>query len=346
MEHAEANGKTVDDALRAALGKLGAAIEEVDLIVLDEGRRGGLFGRGARDAVVRVERRAGGPREPAPEPPPDTSIPRARGTAAGPARGGRSRRGGRARGPGAGRSGERPQRSGRTGERAPELREEDFFGGEAPKPPARAPAPRRGPSQPSRPRREPPRDREREPARERDRDRDRPRRRRDEEPVDPDIHAEQVELAAEVTDAILGILDIDAGIDIREPETAGDGLGSALAVIDISGDDLGMLIGRRGESLMAFQYVVNLVVTRRHPGRGAVTLDVEGYRRRREEQLVALAERMAGLVREHGDPITLEPMPPAERRLVHLALADDPDVETASAGEGDSRKVVISPRER
>ena len=154
-----------------------------------------------------------------------------------------------------------------------------------------------------------------------------------------------MELAAEVTDAILQILEIDAGIDIREPETAGDGLGGARAVIDISGDDLGMLIGRRGESLMAFQYVVNLVVTRRFPGRGGVTIDVEGYRRRREEQLLALAERMADLVREHGDPITLEPMPPAERRLVHLALADDPALETNSTGEGDSRKVVISPRE-
>lgn len=339
MEHAEASGKTVDDALRAALRELGATIEEVDLVVLDEGQRGGLFGRGARDAVVRVERRAGGAREPAPEPPPDTSIPRARGSGA--ARGGRPRGGGRQRG-GGGRSGERPPRPNRSGERAPELREEDFFGEGGP--PAREPSPRRAPSArrgplPRRASSAPPRER-----RER-RERERPRRRRDEEPVEPDINAEEVELAAEVVDAILQILDIDAGIDIREPETAGDGLGGSLAVIDISGDDLGMLIGRRGESLMAFQYVVNLVVTRRHPGRGGVTLDVEGYRRRREDQLLALAERMADLVREHGDPITLEPMPPAERRLVHLALADDPELETNSTGEGESRKVVISPRE-
>ncbi len=340
MEHAEASGKTVDDALRAALRELGATIEEVDLVVLDEGQRGGLFGRGARDALVRVERRAGGAREPAPEPPPDTSIPRARGSGA--ARGGRPRGGGRQRG-GGGRSGERPPRPGRSVERAPELREEDFFGEGGP--PAREPAQRRAPSA----RRGPPprRSSSAPPPRERRerRERDRPRRRRDEEPVEPDINAEEVELAAEVVDAILQILDIDAGIDIREPETAGDGLGGSLAVIDISGDDLGMLIGRRGESLMAFQYVVNLVVTRRHPGRGGVTLDVEGYRRRREDQLLALAERMADLVREHGDPITLEPMPPAERRLVHLALADDPELETNSTGEGESRKVVISPRE-
>ena len=145
-----------------------------------------------------------------------------------------------------------------------------------------------------------------------------------------------------MVDSILQILEIDADINIREPVTPGDGLGSARAVIDISGEDLGMLIGRRGESLMAFQYVVNLVMTRRYPGRGSVTIDVEEYRRRREQQLISLAERMADRVREDGDPITLEPMSAAERRLVHLALVDDPDVETNSTGEGDSRKVVIS----
>ena len=74
MDHAEANGKTVDDALKAALSKLNASVDEVDIVVLDEGQRGGrLFGRGARDAVVRVERREGGARESEPEPP-DTSI--------------------------------------------------------------------------------------------------------------------------------------------------------------------------------------------------------------------------------------------------------------------------------
>ena len=145
-----------------------------------------------------------------------------------------------------------------------------------------------------------------------------------------------------MVDSILQILEIDADINIREPITAGDGLGSARAVIDISGDDLGMLIGRRGESLMAFQYVVNLIMTRRFPGRGSVTIDVEQYRRRREDQVVSLAERMAERVRDAGEPITLEPMSAAERRLVHLALVDDPELETNSVGEGDSRKVVIS----
>lgn len=343
MDHAEANGKTVDDALKAALAKLNATVDEVEIVVLDEGQRGGrLFGRGARDAVVRVERRADGPRESAPEPP-DTSIPRGRGGRGGSGGAGRDRgrRGGGRRG--GGRGGERGGRGGSGGprgprsdrgpraERAPQLTEQDFFG-EGAAPPAREPA-RSGPP-PRRsgggggggggPRRE------------------RPRRRRHDEHIEPDINAEEVDLAAEVVDSILQILEIDADINIREPVTPGDGLGSARAVIDVSGDDLGMLIGRRGESLMAFQYVVNLVMTRRFPGRGSVTIDIEQYRRRREEQLVSLAERMAERVRDIGEPITLEPMSAAERRLVHLALVDDPDVETNSVGEGDSRKVVIS----
>ena len=350
MDHAEANGKTVDDALKAALSKLNASVDEVDIVVLDEGQRGGrLFGRGARDAVVRVERREGGARESEPEPP-DTSIPRGRGGrgrggSGGAAGRGRGSRGGRPRGgsggprggsggPRGGSGGPRGGSGGQRAERAPQLTEQDFFG-DGDTPPAREPD-RSGPP----------------PRRSSGRGgsgggggssrRDGPRRRRREENVEPDINAEEVDLAAEVVDSILQILEIDADINIREPITAGDGLGSARAVIDISGDDLGMLIGRRGESLMAFQYVVNLIMTRRFPGRGSVTIDVEQYRRRREDQVVSLAERMAERVRDAGEPITLEPMSAAERRLVHLALVDDPELETNSVGEGDSRKVVIS----
>ena len=118
----------------------------------------------------------------------------------------------------------------------------------------------------------------------------------------------------------------------------------ALAVIDISGDDLGLLIGRRGDTLLSLQYVVNLIVSRRYPGKGGVTIDVEHYRHRREEQVVSLAQRMAERVRELGSPIPLEPMSAAERRLVHLALAEDAELETNSIGEGENRKVVISRR--
>lgn len=162
--------------------------------------------------------------------------------------------------------------------------------------------------------------------------------------MEADINAEEVDLAAHVTDDLLRILDINAEINIREPLTPGDGKGAVLAVIDIKGDDLGLLIGRRGETLMAMQYLVNLIVTRRYPGRPGVTIDVEHYRHRREEQVVTLAQRMADRVRQTGNAITLEPMTAAERRLVHLLFAEDPDLETNSIGEGENRKVVISAR--
>lgn len=114
--------------------------------------------------------------------------------------------------------------------------------------------------------------------------------------------------------------------------------------LDVLGDDLGMLIGRRGEHLAQLQYLVTLLVNRRVGAWTRVSLDVEGYKRRREESLIGLAERVARQVARSGRPIQLEPMPPSERRIVHLALRDEPDVSTESSGEGDLRRVVIAPR--
>ena len=161
----------------------------------------------------------------------------------------------------------------------------------------------------------------------------------------PDINAPQVDAAAETVDDLLRMLHIEAELNIREPLTPGDGLGSALAVIDIMGDDLGLLIGRRGETLLSLQYLVNLMVGRKFPGEGSVTIDVEHYRHRNEERITAVAKRMADRVRESGRAITLEPMSAAERRLIHMLFADDPELETNSVGDGDNRKVVISARQ-
>ena len=122
-------------------------------------------------------------------------------------------------------------------------------------------------------------------------------------------------------------------------ETPGDGLGMAKAVLDVEGDDLGILIGRRGETLASLQYLLNLMVARQLAEHVAFTVDVEGYRRRRERQLTTLARRMADQVRRTKRPVTLEPMPPNERRIIHLTLAEDRQVETSSIGEGDDRKV-------
>ena len=161
-----------------------------------------------------------------------------------------------------------------------------------------------------------------------------------------DIRAPEVELAEGCLNQLLAFMEIEAEVSLRPPETPGDGLGRVSAVLDINGSDLGLLIGRRGSTLAALQYMVNLIVSRQRQSWVLVSIDVERYRRRREESLLGLARRMADRVRQTGRAISLEPMPPAERRIIHLALADDPDVTTGSIGVGESRKVVIDPRGR
>jgi spoIIIJ-associated protein len=115
--------------------------------------------------------------------------------------------------------------------------------------------------------------------------------------------------------------------------------------IDIFGPHAGMLIGRRGEHLAQLQYMVNVLVNRRLPSWTRVILDVEGYRSRREESLINLAQRVARQVARSRRPITLEPMPASERRVVHVVLRDHPDVMTQSSGEGEQRRVTVYPRQ-
>jgi spoIIIJ-associated protein len=159
-----------------------------------------------------------------------------------------------------------------------------------------------------------------------------------------DINSEEVDLAADYLRTLLELMEIHAEVSVRAPETPADGLGRATAVLDIDGEDLGLLIGRRGSSLAALQYLVNVMVTRRLGSRVLVTIDVEHYHRRREDSLRGLARRMADRVRQSRRPVTLEPMPASERRIIHLALSEDQAVMTASVGQGDERKVVIRPR--
>jgi spoIIIJ-associated protein len=116
--------------------------------------------------------------------------------------------------------------------------------------------------------------------------------------------------------------------------------------LDIQGQNLGVLIGRKGETLAALQYIVNLIVNRRVGQWTRVLIDVGGYRRRREESLEGLAQRVAYRVAQSHRAVTLEPMPPNERRVIHMTLRDNPDVYTESSGEGESRKVTILPRPR
>lgn len=159
----------------------------------------------------------------------------------------------------------------------------------------------------------------------------------------PAPDASEVELAVNVLENLIQLMGLEAGITPREPETAGDGVGMIEQVLDVEGDDLGILIGRRGQTLMSLQYVLNLILSKKTGRRVAYGVDVDGYRRRREEALVSLAKRTASRVRGTGRSVTLEPMPPNERRIVHMALADDPAVLTVSIGEGEARKVAITP---
>lgn len=113
-------------------------------------------------------------------------------------------------------------------------------------------------------------------------------------------------------------------------------------VFEIEGDDSGLLIGRRGETLRALQLLVKSLVGHRLGVPANLMIDVEGYQERRYQALANLAQRVAQRVVSTGRSVTLEPMPPNERRMVHVTLADHPRVTTESTGVGDDRQVVVS----
>ncbi len=114
--------------------------------------------------------------------------------------------------------------------------------------------------------------------------------------------------------------------------------------LDVRGNDLSELIGRRGETLASLQYITRLITSREIGHRAHIVVDVDGYKARREEMLRRLAFRMAEQAIQRGRTVSMEPMPPHERRIVHLTLKDNPDVSTESVGEGENRKVTIVPR--
>ncbi len=123
-----------------------------------------------------------------------------------------------------------------------------------------------------------------------------------------------------------------------------DEKGERPVLVDINGDDLGVLIGRRGDILNSMQYLVNLIVSKQMEQWVQVVIDVEGYRARRERQLRQMARRMADQAVKTGRRQVLEPMPANERRIIHLELRDHPDVTTQSIGEEPARKITILPK--
>ncbi len=146
-----------------------------------------------------------------------------------------------------------------------------------------------------------------------------------------------------VVSKLLHLMGMEAQVSAHYGETDRDD--RRYINVDVRGSDLSVLIGRRSETLNAFQYVASLIIGRETQQFIQLTVDVEGYRDRREKQLVQMAKRMADQVAKNGRKQTLEPMPSAERRIIHIALRDHPAVTTESTGEEPYRKVVILPKE-
>ena len=153
-------------------------------------------------------------------------------------------------------------------------------------------------------------------------------------------------LAKSVSEELLGLMKLDAKVELKSSDLDETGPETKSIALEIRGDDLGILIGRRGETLASLQYIIRLIVARYQKAKVPIALDVEGYKQRRYRVLRDLALRLAQKVKSTGQSVTLEPMLPDERRVVHLALSVHPDVTTQSIGEGESRKVVIVPRKR
>ncbi len=109
-------------------------------------------------------------------------------------------------------------------------------------------------------------------------------------------------------------------------------------------DDVGILIGRHGQTMASLQYLVRIMLTHRIENSPPVIIDIDGYKERRYNALRETAKRLAEQVKMRRVPFTLEPMPAIERRIIHITLANDPGVTTQSTGEGEARKVVISPK--
>ena len=146
---------------------------------------------------------------------------------------------------------------------------------------------------------------------------------------------------------ILSRMKLKAHVELRTDVQQEEGeSGIPPIALEVDGEDLGILIGRRGETLAALQYILRLIVAHHEKARVPLTVDVEGYKQRRYGSLRELALRMAQQAVLTRQSRTLEPMPADERRIVHLALSVNPDVVTQSVGEGELRKVVIMPRKR
>lgn len=156
--------------------------------------------------------------------------------------------------------------------------------------------------------------------------------------------AKAAEVGRQILSDLLGHMGIHASVEIEAGDDLADEGQAAPMVLNITGDDLGILIGRRGETLRTLQYLVRLMVSHRLKHWTDLVVDVEHYCLRRRQALESLSERIAERVARERRPQALEPMPSNERRIVHITLRNHPKVTTQSVGEGERRKVTIVPR--
>jgi spoIIIJ-associated protein len=159
----------------------------------------------------------------------------------------------------------------------------------------------------------------------------------------PMEHDSVLNTAEEVVSKLIHHMGMKAQVSAHYDET--DNGDHRTIQVDVRGEDLTALIGRRAETLAAFQHVASLIVGKQTQQWVQVVVDVEGYRARREKQIRQLANRMADQVTKTGRKVTMEPMPSSERRVVHIELRGHPAVKTESTGEEPYRKVVILPKE-
>jgi spoIIIJ-associated protein len=165
----------------------------------------------------------------------------------------------------------------------------------------------------------------------------------DDAPPDEVGDAEMAALSVHLLSETVQLMGFEAEVvaSWQEPDADND---DRYLLLNLHGRDLGALIGRRGETLTSLQYLLRLMVNQRFHQWKNIVVDVEQYRQHRAEHLAQLALRSADQVTQTGRPLSLEPMPSNERRIIHLALRDHPTVFTESSGEGDRRKIQILPR--
>jgi spoIIIJ-associated protein len=154
---------------------------------------------------------------------------------------------------------------------------------------------------------------------------------------------EEVAIARETINIILEKMKVHADVKVRLG--SGDENRVQPVLIDIEGNDLSFLIGRKAETINALQYITSLIVDRECGRWVPLQIDVQHYRQRREDELRKLARRIAEQVVSTGRRQVLEPLPPNERRIIHLELRDNPNVVTESIGEDPRRKVTVRPKE-